>query len=370
MGYLRNCWYLAAWSSEVGDVPLGRRLLGEPVALFRDSRGLVHGIEDKCPHRLVPLSLGKVSGDSLECIYHGLRFDGSGACSFNPHGPVTRALGVSHYPVVEANRAIWIWLGEPDLADAAKLPRLDFLGASPDTAFNAGYLAGAANYQLYVDNILDLTHGDYVHPNTLGGGSVTRSRPQVTERADGLTVRWNCPNEIPWPIVVPRLPPHVERVDSFTEVEWMPASIMILRSAAVPHGEPMDGAESFTNVHIMTPESADRTHYFYASTRNFAIDDRRLNEQTAARRAQIFSTEDEPIIRAQQQLIGDRDFWEMRPQLFRNDEGAVRVRRKLAAMIEAEQGFDKPGLEAGPTQQTEVHAARRQPRERGAASGP
>ena len=76
-------------------------------------------------------------------------------------------------------------MGDAALADASTIRNLDFLSAVPDTAFNKGYVLGGGNYQLYVDNILDLSHTDFLHPTTLGGGSITRTRAKVDERADG-----------------------------------------------------------------------------------------------------------------------------------------------------------------------------------------
>ena len=78
--FLRNRWYVAGLSKEVSDRPLGRRLLDEPVVLYRTSNGTPVALEDRCCHRQAALSLGDIEGDNLRCGYHGLLFDGSGAC--------------------------------------------------------------------------------------------------------------------------------------------------------------------------------------------------------------------------------------------------------------------------------------------------
>ena len=83
--YLRNCWYAATYANDVGDTPFARQLLGEFVVLFRTSDGVAHALEDRCPHRFAPLSMGTVVEDQLQCPYHGLRFGTDGACSYNPH---------------------------------------------------------------------------------------------------------------------------------------------------------------------------------------------------------------------------------------------------------------------------------------------
>ena len=83
--YLRNCWYVAGWADDLGASPLARTFLDEPVALFRDGDGVAHAIAGRCPHRFAPLGHGQIVDGALQCPYHGLRFDGSGACVFNPH---------------------------------------------------------------------------------------------------------------------------------------------------------------------------------------------------------------------------------------------------------------------------------------------
>ena len=338
MTYLRNCWYMAAWSAELGEAGLARKFLDEAVLMLRDGEGRATALFDRCPHRFAPLSAGKVQDGVATCRYHGLAFDGTGTCVRNPHGPATRSLAVRTFPVIEAHRALWIWMGEPARVDPAALCDLSFLTRVPDTAFNRGYLHGQANYQLYVDNILDLSHTDFLHPDTLGGGSITRTRGKVESRSDGsVVVRWDCPDDVPGPLVRSKLPPSVERADSWTYVEWSAPAIMSLENGAVAAGTPRDRPGLSRNVHVMTPETVTTTYYFFASTRNYALDDAALNAEIGRVRREIFATEDKPMIAAQQTRIGTADFGALGPALLRTDEAAVTVRRRLDAMIAAEQ---------------------------------
>ena len=338
MTYLRNCWYMAAWSDELGEAGgLARTLLDEPVFLYRDGSGVPHALFDRCPHRFAPLSNGRVEGDIIVCGYHGLGFDGSGNCARNPHGPITRALNVRAYALEEAHRALWIWMGDPSLADPASIRDLAFLAQAPDTAFNKGYICGTGHYQLFVDNILDLSHTDFLHPDTLGGGSITRTPAQIEELPDGvIAIHWQPMNEVPVPLVLDRLPPGVDRVDSWTEVEWSAPGILTLVAGAVPAGSARADGGNSINVHILTPETNSTSHYFFASTRDFRLDDALLNEQTRQIRERIFATEDKPMIAAQQDRIGEADFWSLRPALMGIDKGAVLVRRRMDALIAAE----------------------------------
>src|SRR5688500_1734969 len=86
--YLRNGWYCAGWASELGPKPVGRRMLGEPVMVYRTEGGEPVALEGRCPHRFAPLHLGTVENDRVACPYHGLVFDSSGACVLNPHGEI------------------------------------------------------------------------------------------------------------------------------------------------------------------------------------------------------------------------------------------------------------------------------------------
>lgn len=125
MNYLKNTWYAAAWNSEVEPAKLfTRTLLDEPILFFRDSKNQLNALHNRCPHRFAPLSAGKHLGDSVQCAYHGLEFGGDGNCTKNPHGDgkIPRGACVKRYPVVERYSLVWIWMGEPEKADATLIP--------------------------------------------------------------------------------------------------------------------------------------------------------------------------------------------------------------------------------------------------------
>lgn len=336
MAFLKNCWYLAAWDHEIqASAILARKILDQPIAFYRDEAGAVVALHDRCPHRFAPLSKGKLEGGAVHCGYHGLGFASTGKCIVNPHGPIGNNLSVPSYPTKEKYRGIWIWMGDPVLAEGTEPPCLPFFEDIVDSAYSNGYLRGEAHYMLFVDNVLDLTHTDYLHPDTLGGGSYTRTRATVTEHDKGMSLHWHCWNEVPQPIQ--RMNGlTAERVDSWTEIEWSAPSIMTIRNGAVPAGTPVDEGKSFLVAHIMTPETEASTHYFFAATRDFARDDAEVNSKIAANRAKIFSLEDLPMIEAQQARMKGQEFWSLKPALLRSDEGAVRVRRRLDEMIRME----------------------------------
>ena len=337
--YLRNAWYVAAWSSEI--VPgstIARTILELPIVLFRAKDGSAAALLDRCPHRFAPLSAGVLTDGRLACRYHGLAFDGSGACVLNPHGPALRSMAVRAFPVHEAHRAIWIWMGVADKADPASIPDLSYLAEAPDTAFSCGQLlSGAGNYEVFVDNILDLSHTDYLHPDTLGGGNNTAAKQQIEDAGDYFDVTWYSRDIPPAPLLaslVGTLPP---RTDSFARVRWFAPGIMKLSTGVMAAGAYESTALNNFNAHIMTPENGRSTHYFFAATRNYRMDDGELNARIATGRRKIFETEDKPMIELVDARMGDVEFWSMRPVLLSIDGASVRARRRLQARIAAEQ---------------------------------
>jgi vanillate O-demethylase monooxygenase subunit len=231
---------------------------------------------------------------------------------------------------------IWVWLGEPATSDPSAIPDTSFVSRVPATAFSKGYLPTAASHLLLTDNILDLSHADYLHAATLGGGAMTRARARVEERKSSVQVTWDSFDETPIPIFKPLMPAPDTRVDMWTEVEWFPNGVMILHTGATPAGKPREEGIDTWNAHIMTPEGDARTHYFYCNSRNYKMDDADFNQVFATGLRAAFEHEDKPMIEAQQRRVGTVDLLEQHPALLGIDVASVRVRRILSQMIRAE----------------------------------
>src|SRR5438128_12699833 len=124
MPFIRNTWYVIAWGHEVPAGELfARRVAGESIVLYRRTDGSLVALENRCPHRHAPLAMGRLEGDCVRCMYHGLKFDADGHCVEVPGQTATpSALRVRSYPVVERSRWIWVWMGDAEKADAAKIP--------------------------------------------------------------------------------------------------------------------------------------------------------------------------------------------------------------------------------------------------------
>ena len=171
MTLLKDTWYCAGWSTDVAGEPVHRRILGQDLVLFRDSQGKVAAMSDKCPHRFAPLHEGKVLGDTIACPYHGLRFDGTGTCVLNPHGngQVPPGPHIESYLIEERNGTIWIWMGDRAKADPDAVIDTSFLFDREKYNRITDHHPIQGNYMLVVDNLLDLTHAQFLHPETVFG---------------------------------------------------------------------------------------------------------------------------------------------------------------------------------------------------------
>ncbi len=115
-----NAWYAAGWDAEIKQALLPRTICGKHVVMYRKGDGEVVALEDACWHRLVPLSKGRLDGDTVVCGYHGLKYNAQGRCTFMPsQETINPSACVRAYPVVERHRFIWLWMGDPALADPA-----------------------------------------------------------------------------------------------------------------------------------------------------------------------------------------------------------------------------------------------------------
>lgn len=345
MDYLLNTWYMAAWGSELAQgALLARRLLDQPVVMFRDAENVAHALHDRCPHRFVPLSSGRlvVEKGAVQCGYHGLEFDGCGRCVLNPHGDgkIPAAAKVRSYPLVERFSVLWIWMGDPEQADSSKIP--DFSCMDPQTWYvGKGYLRPRANYKLEVDNILDLSHIEFLHPGLLGSESVRQARTEV--RQDGNTV-WSLryiKNELLPDAACDQFGvPRGMRTDRWLDVRWDAPSNLLLLGSAAPTGCPRSEVVgvNFTNPHLFTPETSGTSHYWFSMClpKSDGPQAKEIVEQVIQAFGETFDREDTPMLEIQQESIGDAEFWSLKPVLLPSDAAGVRVRRLLDNLIQSE----------------------------------
>lgn len=337
MRYPRNHWYVAGYDDELPPGKLlARCYLGENLVLFRALDGTPRALMDRCPHRFAPLSAGTIREGTVQCGYHGLTFDGEGACVHNPHGPTPKAACVRAYPMRERDRILWIWMGEPENADDSLIPDLSAVAGAPADASFRGYLPTACDTMLLVDNILDLSHVDFLHPTTLGSGALSRVQAKVEDLSSrSLRVSWISNGDVAPPVFDAHLRRQGQLTDQWTEVTWLAPAVMVLTVGATLQGEARSEGVDSLNLHLGTPGSDGFTHYWYWSTRDFAISPE-ANAHIRPMVEHVFMHEDKPMLEAQQQRIGARDFLSQKPVLLTIDAASMRVRRKLQALADAE----------------------------------
>lgn len=166
MSEIRNHWYVAVASSQLRDKPRAARVLDLDLALFRDREGHVRALLDRCPHRGVKLSLGRMTDGTLACGYHGWRFDGSGACVHIPSlvqgQRIAKGCAVASFRTVEQDGYVWVWVG--DLDPGSTLPN-----RIPDFA-RKRWLQGSVDVQCdalkLIENNVDWCHAYFAHPRT------------------------------------------------------------------------------------------------------------------------------------------------------------------------------------------------------------
>ena len=186
--FLRDCWYVAATTPELGRELIGRTLLDQPVVMFRREDGTPVALEDRCAHRFLPLSQGYLVGDRVQCGYHGMEYDGTGACVHVPgQKTIPDGAKVGTFPLAEKWQFVWIWLGDPARADESLIPDI-WRNDDPGWACVVGeplYMKG--DYRLVADNLMDPSHVSFVHRSTLGTDDVAEIPQHASQ--DGNTVR-------------------------------------------------------------------------------------------------------------------------------------------------------------------------------------
>jgi phenylpropionate dioxygenase-like ring-hydroxylating dioxygenase large terminal subunit len=341
--FLRNTWYVAMFSSELAEGRLVHRtIMNEPIVFYRTENGGIAAITDRCPHRFVPLSMGKLlPGDRVQCIYHGLEFGAHGRCVLNPHGShrIASSLELRSYPVVEKHTLLWIWMGDKP-ADLDKIPDYSCLDDRPELhVTRPGYLLVKAHYQLLVDNLLDLSHISFTHAGILGNADTASADPVVEQDGDVITVTRNSTNAETPGILKMMSPVGFERGDQWQSISWFPASNLRLEFGASKVGEPKARGTGYFALHFLTPETDRTTHYRYTAARwNVLTDDERnkeIRDLIYKMRTFAFADQDVPVIEAQQVSM-DQAREELTPTLLSIDTGPSRYQRVLDRLLAEE----------------------------------
>jgi phenylpropionate dioxygenase-like ring-hydroxylating dioxygenase large terminal subunit len=309
--FIRNAWYIAAWADELKQKPLARRICNEPIVLFRDPSGRPAALVDRCCHRSAPLSLGEVVAEGLQCGYHGLTFDGSGACVAIPgQSRISDSVRVRSYPVAEKNQLIWIWMGEVARADTSTIVDFPYHDDRAHWPTKHDCYRINANYMLMVDNLMDLTHLGYLHAKTVGGNPLTHVNAEMktTNTPTGIKfTRW-MRNSVPPPSYV-KAAGFQGRVDRWQEFEWAAPSSVLQWTGAADVGTgayegKREGGFQFRLFHGLTPETETSCFYFWSCANGYRQNEPEATEQLYREIAPTF-VEDKAMVEAQQARLSE-----------------------------------------------------------------
>jgi phenylpropionate dioxygenase-like ring-hydroxylating dioxygenase large terminal subunit len=337
VNFVRNAWYMAGWSEELTDQLFSRRVFDRQIVFYRKQDRSVAALADRCPHRFAPLSLGEKIGDAIQCAYHGLTFDGSGACVRNPFADkIPTAAKVQSWAVVERYDIIWLWGGNPADADPALIPDFSMIANSDTVRAVHGYTLIEAPYEFATDNLMDLSHIEFVHKGTFAGaGVIFAGTHDVKEEGDSLRSNWWMPGVKAPPHTMGIYPPDMI-TDHWLDMRWNAPASMQLEIGATSAGAPRGEGVIVQQCHIVTPASATTAHYFWASTRTHDLDSAEVDGFLLQLFGQAFDDEDKPIIRAAYDNLEGQDFWDAQPLSLGIDSGGTRARRKIQAMLKGE----------------------------------
>jgi phenylpropionate dioxygenase-like ring-hydroxylating dioxygenase large terminal subunit len=336
MAFLRNVWYVAANAYELAEGMVARTICNENIVMFRTSSGAIAALEDKCPHRFVPLSMGKRVGDTVQCGYHGLRFDRAGACVEAPNDEDKQRARtcVKSYVAVERYAVIWLWIGDAERADPDRIPSFNFLSDKGKFGTCQGYTHIKANYQLLADNLLDLSHVHYLHPQIHEGSDFSKFTNEI--RRDGDTV-WSMLWRHHYHLDKQRqaMWGFADDVEGQGHSRWDAPGVLLVETAYWDHGKSLaEGGVETPSSHMLTPETEFTCHYFWGSGRTFDIHNEAMSAGTAQLMQRTFETQDGPMVAAQQRSMGNStNFLDHRPIILRADAAGVMARRIMMRKI-------------------------------------
>lgn len=341
--FLKNAWYVAAWSEDIKDDLQQIILLNKKICMFRDTKGQTVALEDACPHRKLPLSKGRLKGDDVECGYHGLTFNCTGQCVRAPgKGGIPSNAKVHSYPIEERYGLVWVWMGNPALADASEIFEIEEFG-DPNWGLNKGKaLEIDCNYLYVTDNLLDPTHVAWVHQSSFGQAATEDTPLRVTKGDDGITVwRWMMDVEpAPFYKKVVDFEGNCDRLQHY-EVRY--PCHAIIRAVFTPAGTGGEGGplheKTFVmnSYNFMTPETENRTRYYWFQTRNIRPNDEKLSVMMSEDVKHTFE-EDREILNEVQKGMADKSTPHIDLPI---DGGQLRFRRQLEVMIDQERTADK-----------------------------
>jgi vanillate O-demethylase monooxygenase subunit len=341
--FIKNAWYVACMPDDFQDKPLGRKVCGESMVFYRGAQGQAVALEDFCPHRGAPLSLGFVKDGNLVCGYHGLEMGCEGKTIAMPGQRVRGFPAIRSFPVVERYGFVWVWPGQADKASVDLLPKFDFFD-NPAWAYGGGLYHIACDYRLMVDNLMDLTHETYVHASSIGQKEIDEVPCVTKTEGDHVTTSRFMENITAPPFWKMALRGN-KLADDVPVDRWQichftpPSHVMIeVGVAHAGHGgyHAPDNVKAYSVVvDLITPETETSIWYFWGMARKFQPQDAALTATIREGQGKIFSEDLQMLELQQKNLLAHptRDLLKLNI-----DAGGVQSRRVIDRLLAQEMG--------------------------------
>ena len=341
MEFVRNAWYVAGWSSEFSNDISSVKILDENIVVYRTSKGQVIAMEDRCPHRFLPLSMGKLIGDDIQCGYHGITYNCEGMCVRIPgQQKIQKTLNVPTYPVHEQHNIVWIWMGENSLAETSKIFDMPQFSQSGWQVNQGEAIHLNSNYLNVAENLVDPAHVSFVHPTTLGS-SASEDVPVEFETDGDVIVAWRWIRNSQPIGFFKEFPGYKTNVDRWHYYYLHLPSIAVIDFGSIDSKEQIEenqrhlGTQLFA-LHFLTPVSSNRTIDRWMHLRNVAVGDETASAKINSMFRVAFA-EDKKILEAIQEQTDHQQ--NQNPVHIAIDKGSIAYRRRIEELIKSETSF-------------------------------
>ncbi len=316
---LKNWWYPVCPSSFVKEHPISLKRLGYKIALWRDEKGQVHALEDHCPHRGAPLSMGVILGDRIACPYHGVQVRQDGVVTLVPGSPGCKLEGsqaTRRFHTHESNGAIFLYnADDPNLDEAPALVLPEEL-SSPEWSSFLCYVEWNCDYRYVMDNVMDPMHGAYLHKqsHTMGEGDVSAVF-QIRDLPNGFIFEKKDQRDV-----------------NFDWTEWSEAGGILTHRLEIPYPKTGGPGGNFTIIGAYVPEEKLVTGVFFWRCRKVSGWQRNtwrfLYKNRLEQRHWNVLEQDRVAV---ENMEPDAN---LREHLYQHDMGIVRQRRRLRSLAQ------------------------------------
>jgi len=326
---IKNCWYVLDWSHEVGQKLKNRMVVNQDIVYFRTKEGTVSVLQNRCAHRCFPLHRSTLhENDTIQCGYHGLTYNSEGKCVQIPSALNVNPsfISIHKYPVIEQSPMVWVWPGDPEKADPSLIPEYGWINQE-NWSYGSGFYHVKGNYLAIHENLMDITHFQYLHGAALGTPKHAESKIEVTVKNNTVdNYRINKGEPVP---ELHRKATGLKNVPITRHANSTFISPGFHNAVALFEDKQgtNDGRTEYSPriLHFITPETQYTSLYWWMFARDFAVPDKKLDQWYSDITGKVFEEDKDAIEWIEFQWANDD-----RPNFVENhvpsDKGAVKMR--------------------------------------------